>query len=842
MADSGDLQTRLQDLPTELTLASGDHWHALFDVVRDPIFIHDAQFRVVGANQAYVKQAGIPYQEIIGQPYWRCFPIGDGPLPSCSRALTERQDGSDDDFILPDGRIFRSRGFAVYDHSHAHRVSVHILEDISLQVAMEESLRRSEEQFRLVTGAIDDVFWLSTPDLNRFDYVSPAFDHMWGFPRSTLTTYPDAFVDAVHVDDRPYCTRPFPAGRSEPDEAEYRLLRPDGTAAWIQDRRFPIVDAAGKVILIAGVASDITERKNQEEQLRYQGTHDLLTRLPNRALISDRLELAIAQAHRHNRLIGVLFLDLDRFKLINDSLGHSVGDVVLCEVAARLRGCSREGDTVGRLGGDEFVVILPDLGDQDEAITIAQRLLHEVARAIPHPDHELNTTTSIGISIYPRDGTDVGTLLRNADTAMYRAKDMGRDNLQFFTAELNARVLERLTLEGALRRALDRGEFELYYQPQVDLTTGYITGMEALLRWHHPDLGLVAPGQFISIAEETNLIVPIGAWVLRTACEQMRQWQDAGLPAITMAVNVSVQQFRSGRFIDTVRQCVSQCGVEPKLLELELTESMLAEEPDKLRTELHELKALGAQLALDDFGTGYSSLNYLRHYPFDTLKIDQSFVRDITTNPESATISRTIIAMAHALGLQVTAEGIEHQAQAHYLRRALCDQMQGYYFGRPMPAADATALLRKGEIGGESEAGGDRGELHTLLIVDDDLHVIAALERLLRHEGYRILSATTAEKGFEQLAIHGAAVVISDQRMPGMTGTEFLSRIKDIHPNTVRILLTGYADMATAKEAVNAGAVFKFMSKPWDNDELAEVVQEAFRRHVVRAAHTAGMT
>lgn len=821
--------------PKENPLADR-HWRDIVNVIHDPIMIHDKEFRVIGANDAYLSIADTSMDVLWGQPYWRFFPRRDGPLPSCGKVMGDKYDRSDDEFIHDNGRVYRSRGFAVYAPEQGeHDISVHLFQDITEETRIALSLRHSEEQFRLMASAIDDVFWLSTPDLSRFDYVSPAFANMWNIAPSLLLESPSVFIQTIHPDDRERVVEQFLTYREQMHEEEYRLKYADGGEILVHDRRYPIRDPSGEVRLIAGVAGDITLRKKQELELRHQGTHDQLSGLPNRTLIRDRLEQMIAHAHRHQGLVAVCFLDLDRFKMINDSLGHRAGDRVLQEVAERLRNHAREGDTVGRFGGDEFVVLLSDLADQDDAIDVARRLVSELARPVFEENQELHITGSLGISIYPRDGEDVDTLLRNADTAMYRAKELGRNSFQFFTSEMNTRVLNRLTLEGALRRALERQEFELYYQPQVALNTGYITGVEALVRWHHPELGFVGPDEFIGISEDTGLIVPLGDWVLATACAQIKSWQQEDLPPISVSLNASPRQFGLGTFVASVRKCIEQGGFEPKLLELELTESILVASSEELLDELQQLKEIGVQIALDDFGTGYSSLNYLHRYPFDTLKIDQSFVRDVITNPDNATITRTIIAMAHGLKMRVVAEGVETAEQASYLRRGYCDEMQGYYVSRPMPAAQFTELLRQRKTWPPAN-NTDGTERHTLLIVDDDQNVVHALGRVLRHDGYRVIVADNAKEGLTQLALHGAAVVISDQRMPGMNGTEFLARVKEIHPNTVRVLLTGFPDLATATEAVNTGAVFKFIAKPWDNGEITTLLREAFRRYEMNVA------
>ena len=812
----------------EASQASEATWQALFDGIATPTFLHDAEYRIVQANRAYFAHAGLSPSQVLGKPYWMIFPRLASPLPHCSGVLEAGETASEDRFSLDTGEVFSSRGFVINDAEGNYAVSVHFLVDVTEQARTEQALLESEEKFRLVTEAVRDVFWLGRADNSGFEYVSPAFVHLWGLSPETLYSDPDAYLRAIHPDDAQDRWQALANG-----EARFRLNRPDGSTLWVQECRFPV--AGDDPARVAGVVRDISEQKRFEAQLLHQGTHDQLTGLPNRELMRDRLELAIAAAHRHGQMVGVCFIDLDRFKVINDSLGHSTGDRVLEVVAERLRRVCREADTVARQGGDEFVVILPELEKAEDVIPAAQRILASMEAPILWQDKPLELTLSMGVCVYPRDGEDVETLLRNADTTMYQAKDSGRNNYKFFTQELNARVLQRLTLEGQLRRALERDELELYYQPQVDLNTGYVTGTEALLRWNHPELGVVGPDQFIAIAEESGLIEPIGGWVLRRACRQAREWQDLGLPPLVMSVNVSARQLASQGVSRQVRQVLEEEGLEPEYLELELTETLLASGGSAVMDELRQLKQQEVMLALDDFGTGYSSLAYLQRYPFDTLKIDLSFIRGVTTNPDNATITRTIISMAHCLGLKVVAEGVEEENQANYLRRHGCDVMQGYFYSRPVSAeAMETLLAERRQLPATEDA--LQGAQRTLLIVDDEPNVAHALERVLRKDGYRILQAVNAAEGMELLARYGAAVVISDQRMPEMSGVDFLSRVKEIHPSTLRMVLTGYPDVETVTRAINSGAVYKFLTKPWDDGDLAEIVREAFRTYQMRAS------
>jgi len=426
------------------------------------------------------------------------------------------------------------------------------------------------------------------------------------------------------------------------------------------------------------------------EHLAY---HDALTGLPNRPLFMDRLIVAVAQANRGNAKLAVFFLDLDRFKDINDSLGHSVGDTLLKAVAERIRRCVREGDTVARFGGDEFTLLIPKIENIEDAAKIAQKIIETLKVPFMVHERELFMTTSVGVSIYPSDGLDPETLVRNADTAMYRAKEHGRDSCQLYAPAMNARAVERLALENMLRKALSQNEIVLYYQPQVDAQTGVIVGLEALIRWKHPEMGLIPPGQFIGVAELSGLIIPIGEWTLHTACKQLRQWQKKIDRELTMAVNLSARQFQQPDLLEQVREAVEDAGITPASLELEITESNAMQNAENTIYTLRELKAFGVRISMDDFGTGYSSLNYLKQFPIDTLKLDQTFVRDVTTDPIDAAIVSAVIQMAHSLQLTVVAEGVETQGQLDFLRKQRCDTIQGYYFSRPLAADDIEEFL-----------------------------------------------------------------------------------------------------------------------------------------------------
>jgi len=440
----------------------------------------------------------------------------------------------------------------------------------------------------------------------------------------------------------------------------------------------------------------VVERKRAEDRLNYLAHHDTLTGLPNRTWFLERLHHAVAQADAHERLVGVMFIDLDHFKNINDTLGHDAGDLLIRSVAERLTGCVRAQDTVSRMSGDEFTLVLSDMGHVDDATRVADKILQVLSAPFYISDRELFVTPSIGVTLYPFDDRDVEGLLRNADIAMYRAKELGRNNYQFYTADLTARAHHRLTLASALHRAIKQQEFQIYYQPIVDLDSGAVSGVEALLRWLHPEWGLMEPAQFVPLAEETGLIIPIGEWVLREACRQTKAWQAAGYPHLRVAVNLSARQFQQKNLIAVIESAVQTSGLAPDHLDLEITESAIMQNTEASIAALLAISRLDVRLAIDDFGIGYSALSYLKRFPIDTLKIDQSFIRDIPRDMDDAAIASAIIAMAHALGIRVIAEGVETEEQLVFLRARRCSGVQGFYFSKPMLPGDLFALLEKG--------------------------------------------------------------------------------------------------------------------------------------------------
>ena len=699
--------------------------------------------------------------------------------------------------------------------------------DMAARIRLDEDLQR----FRTAMDATADAIFLIDRAAAAFVDVNATACRMLGYEREDFLHLAAAGSEQAISEHglrlRTLYERLL-AGDQSGAMAELQLQRKDGSTLAVEVQRRTLRSGANWILV--AVARDITERKDAELRVLKLSHFDTLTGLPNRGQFYTALARSLDQAAEHRWAVGVLFLDLDRFKTINDTLGHAIGDELLRQFSGRLVDCLRARDTIGRFGGDEFAAILVLPEGPQTALPVVDKIRETLRRPFSLEGHEVTVTASIGITVYPDDGLDADTLIKYADTAMYRAKEAGRDAFRFFTAEMNAQSLARLDLESALRRAIDNEEFVLYFQPKVHIGSGRISGAEALIRWNRPGHGMVSPALFVPILEETGLIVKVGNWVINQACARIAQWSRSKAGPVHLSVNVSGIQFFVGGLEEEVLSAIKVHGIAPELLELELTESSLMSNAEDTITVLRNLKKLGIQISVDDFGTGYSSLAYLKRFPIDKLKIDIAFVREVTSNPDDAAIVLAIINMAHSLKLQVIAEGVERDAQLAYLRRHGCDEMQGYYFSKPVSAEEFELMIGEGK---SLTAPVDETllEQQTLLIVDDDAFMLDVLSDFLAQDGYRILTAQTAAEGFDILARHKVQVILCDQCMPLMSGTEFMERVKNLCPDTFRIMLSAYADLTPIMAAINHGAIDRFYTKPWKGAQLRENIREGFRLH-----------
>ena len=591
------------------------------------------------------------------------------------------------------------RSIGVRDAGGAHVAIEGYIVDITQRKQAEQALHEAERRFRSIfENAVEGIFQ-STPD-KGYLAVNPALARIYGYdsPQQMTETLRD-IERQLYVD--PHRRSEFLRRMAEHDSLlnfESQVYQRNGNIIWISENVRAVRGPDNGILFFEGTVVDITERKLHEAQIRYQATHDALTGLPNRNLLQDRLQQAMLNAQRNNDIAAVAFIDLDQFKFINDSLGHEVGDELLKAVGTRLRSCMRASDTVARLGGDEFVVVLCGYHNCETISDTMRRLVAVISEPWDANGLALHITCSVGIAVYPNDAQDAQTLLRHADSAMYKAKEIGRNNFQYYSADMNLNATERLDMLNSLRRAVANGEFLLHFQPKVRLLSGKVVGAEALVRWECPGRGMVPPSDFIALAEESGLIIDIGAWVLRTACAQSLAWQQAGYPALPISVNLSPKQLARDDLAALVADTLRCTGLDPACLELEITESSVMRDVDKSLATLLRLKELGVKISIDDFGTGYSSLNYLKRFPVDTLKIDRSFVSDIAIDQDDAAIVKAVISLAHILNLSVVAEGVECEEQRRFLLENGCDEVQGYHFGRPMPPHEFTRLLQRTAI------------------------------------------------------------------------------------------------------------------------------------------------
>lgn len=686
-----DTEYRLHDLEekTERQLLQ-QRYNYLSKYANDIIILADAEEKIIEVNDKTLNVLGYQKQDLIDAPLHTLFPH------PCKKTLETGLN------------TLREHGVAVFEifqqkavgHPLPVEVSARsikldgkkfiqfICRDVTERKEVEKSLKETKNRLNDILESILDVVWSFSADFSHLYYINSSVERIHGYPVASFFEKPSLWLDAIHPEDVARVDHAIQTLGPEHTayEVEYRIMRKDGAIRWLHCRAHLVLNQAGKPLRLNGVSSDITERKTAEQQVQLLAYYDSVTLLPNRTLLGDRLEQATHVALRNNQKVALLFMDLDNFKYVNDSLGHHVGDMLLRGIAERLLDCVRDEDTVARIGGDEFLVVLPDLDKAEQAVPVADKILNTMAQPFSLSEHQVYSTISIGISIFPDDGKTAGELIKHADSALYQAKNLGRNRYQFFTSEIHRQITRSTSIENQLRQAIHNKELSLWYQPQIDSMRGKLIGAEALLRWHRRGAEFMSPVEFIPVAEERGLIATIGEWVLREACAQSQQWVRQGLPPIPIAVNVSALQFQQKGFSDNVIDTIREFNVDPNFLELEITESAIMRKASLVAELAMRLRDEGIGISIDDFGTGYSSLSYLKQIPIDKIKIDRSFIAEMMTDADNEAITQAIITLARSLKLRVIAEDVESHAQLQQLRMFGCNEVQGYYYSPAVAA------------------------------------------------------------------------------------------------------------------------------------------------------------
>ncbi len=794
-AFSGRAASEIERLHTQQSLLESEaRFRAAFNQAAVGICHGNLQGKLILVNKKICSILGYQESELIGQPFLSITHPDDCEK---SHEITQNLlDNPHNSYIL-EKRYVHKEGTAIWAQATLSATLksdgqvdylMAVIEDISARKKLQSMLHLSNRALESSGNGV--VISDATDSDHKVIFANSAFTRITGYGLDEIIGRNCRFLQKDDTEQIEIMTIREALLNRQEIHTVVRNYRKNGELFWNELTISPVPDEVGNITHFIGIMNDITVERSNQEQLAFQATHDELTGLPNRNLLNDRLPQALRQAKRRNNSVALLFLDVDHFKLINDSIGHAAGDELLRGFAERLTACVRSGDTVSRHGGDEFVIVLKDILQSNHVGVICENIFRAVAEPFQILGHKIHTTCSIGIALYPQDGDDAETLSKFADMALYRAKDLGRGNFQFFSSEMNQRTLERVTLESALRSAIANDQLYMHYQPLVDLHTGQVISLEALLRWNHPELGMVAPDRFISVAEESGLIGSIGEWVLGRACQDIRRWLDDGLPAVRVAVNVSPKQFRDARLGDKIEAVLRSYQIEPRYLTLEITETVLMQDTASSEATLRQLKQLGVSLALDDFGTGYSSLSYLKRFPFDRVKIDRAFIRDIINDTDDAALCKTIITMAHSLGIMVIAEGVESEEQCAFLRTNLCDEIQGYLFSRPLPTWQVEELLREQRCLPLHLL--SNKEQRCILIVDHATHSdILPLAHSLANEDVRILCAHTGAAALDMLRQHRINLVAIRSALPDMGSLALQRQIQSTYPETATFMVSG---------------------------------------------------
>lgn len=810
----------------------GADYRALIEQVQAAVFVIK-QGRFLFVNPKLTELFGYSCQEMLSSldPLELCAPEYRDLVREQTRARVDGVPGKayEIECVRKNGERFYAQVWGTRIDFAGEVADLVTLHDVS---AIRSATRYAQQRAQLFHNA-EELARIGSAEVDHLAgtvTLSAGMQAILGIQQMDVHTDMDWLLSRVPAVERPY-VQAISEGVSIGDACEFqhRIIHADGSLRTVLHRVVAEADEQGQLVRTVTLLQDLTLQRAAEQRIDKLANTDEVTGLPNRTALTEFLDTRMREAVREERQIAVLSLEIDRLKLVSESLGYAAGDQLLMEVGARFQRCASAHDLLGHLGHGEFLLVLVGAEDIDEkmACGTARALIEALSQPVDLGSAEIKVACDVGITLFPSHGDgDPEKLFQQAQAAMYRAHEMGKNQICLFSSGMQSRAISKLAIESGLRRALDRGELVMKYQPKLDLVGGAIIGAEAIMEWNSPDRVDIPDSSIIRVAEETGLILPIGEWILKKSCLQALEWQRAGY-RMRVSVSLSARQLQQSDLPQKIQGILIDTGLDPRLLGLEVAESALVGESTRITRILGELKALGIEIALDDFGTGYSSLSYLRTLPIDVVKVDRSFVPDVTASAQDVSITRAIINMAHSLQMKVLAEGVETEGQLALLIANHCDQMQGTYFSDAVTAEVLAEMLQSKKSLPENLLL-RRAHQRTLLLVDDEENIVSALRRLLRRDGYHIVTANSGPQGLQRLAENAVDVIISDQRMPGMTGVEFLRQAKELYPDTIRMVLSGYTELQSITDAINEGAIYKFLTKPWDDERLRIHVGEAF--------------